>query len=716
MTKHIRLRQWIGAGLLASVAVFASAEPARANLVDCFKALAPIEQVGKAAEVSAAAGACLSAASSDPMMALTIAGLSAAAFGGAFSDIDSCNAKANDVAGKLIAEALLSLPLLSADDKKLLQGFVQGSLPISFVDVIAAIPGLNLLPTYIACGCNVAGLPGEFEKIARQYKETVEGCGEFLEDAVSAVATFIGDAGQAYAEAVASPFHNPTGPAPEVPPCYAPVELQAEMWTSKYINGTDYKGCWTYSPVLTCAKGFVIVEKTVAPGDKIYPAGTKLYKCTARCPGPDISYRPGDVCYATTDWYAVDGRCIPAGGSQVCCESGQNLDSSGRCSPACPKTAVYDTQTRACSPCPENAAPAYVNPGQTSIGVCQKCPPGLTGLSGTCAPCPPGQVIWSLDQPPPPACRQTSQGLECDVPEPSADGKPAASDGPPKQAGSRMTTRPGAPSATQPVGAMSARPAAPFGAGGSTATVQHGPLLLPEGKCAPCPDNWTPVYRYDRTKSSFGHCVECPPGTYSRSRQDHTGLSMVGLPPAANAGVCLPLDCPTGTVFRADEPHKCVPTYQAAPVMPGAPAGPTLEATPRPPQVPIVPGVLAVPVPPLATPGAPAAVTAIPKAADPKKCPQGTRLVDGSCVGSSTAKAAAPSLVCPAGQKANAARTACIADAKAKPGVLTLQKPPPPVRAVAPSKPPPRSKPAPVVRVKPPLAVSPKTIAGPEVK
>lgn len=159
---------------------------AQASITACFEALAPLDAAAEAAQIAAQAGGCLSEASGDPIMAMTVAAMTSAAVSGAFSTIDECKSLIDGALGKLIAEALLSAPLPSAA-KDLLQAFVDGTTPLTFTEVIAAIPALNALPFYIQCGCNVAGAPGEYENIAKKYAEAVDQCKNFVGDALDAV-------------------------------------------------------------------------------------------------------------------------------------------------------------------------------------------------------------------------------------------------------------------------------------------------------------------------------------------------------------------------------------------------------------------------------------------------------------------------------------------------------------------------------------------------
>ena len=498
-----RIHQILGVALVTLTLAFASASIARADIFDCFAALAPLDKAAKAAEVGAAAGACMSTASGDPIMAMTIAALTSAAVGGAFSTVGECNSLIDSIVGQTIAAALLALDLGMSDaQKNLLKQFASGNTPpgLSFKEIVASIPGLQTLPLYIQCGCNVAGAPGEFAKLAEEYARSVEGCGNFF-----------GDAKDAFFEWVGSGMESLFGGHDFVPgvqqetDCYL-YEMPANVWTATAITDRPHAGCGS----TMCPEGLLIVERKNA-------AGKREYMCSPTCPEPVKSFQPGGMCYFTDVWMPIAGRCAP-GQEQQCCEPGQKVVAGGVCGPACAPDEFFDAKTGDCSPCQENSVPVFTSSGN-SIGRCEKCPPGLTSIltGGKCMPCPPGQIMYASDQPASPARRN----------QPATARQPGSSG---------YAVRPGAPPPRGPSGvAMSPIPAGQLMSGLA-------------GKCWPCAPNWTPVYQSDPAKSSFGRCEECPPGTYSQ--HDVVQYFPTGpngeMRPDPNPGRCRSLNCPGG--------------------------------------------------------------------------------------------------------------------------------------------------------------------------
>jgi hypothetical protein len=337
------------------------ADVARADLGACFTALAPVGQAAKAAEVGSTAAACLSAASGDPIMAMTIAAMTSAAIGGLFSTIGECNDLIDTSLGQVIAAALLTLPLpLNDDQRKLLEQFAKGNMPpgISFRELIAAIPGLNALSAYMQCGCNVAGAPGEFAKIAKEYADSVEECGNFFTDA-----------GEAFLEWVGSGFESLFGGHDFVPgpqeeyTCYV-YTMPPDIWTATTIR-PESRGCGSH----VCPAGYVIAERTVMP------SGTKQYKCTEKCPEAPIVVMD-NVCYAQDNITPVNRVCQFTGVTVQCCDKGQRVDKTGACLPACPAGYQYwDTQAGQCRNCSTGWYPDYQS-ANNSIGECVECPSG----------------------------------------------------------------------------------------------------------------------------------------------------------------------------------------------------------------------------------------------------------------------------------------------------------------------------------------------------
>jgi hypothetical protein len=325
-----------------TLSVFAP-EPARADIAACFTAIAPVGQISKAAEIAAKAGGCASAASGDPLMAMTMAALVAAAASGQFSTSDGCKASINGAAGKLIAEALLEV-VPDGFAKDMLQDFVDGKLPgVTFSGLILSIPGLQLLSYYIECGCSVAGSKGDVEKLVKEYAEAAEDCANFASDAVNAALDTVGGWGESIHEGLHGPSLHPGTQQEQT--CYAPTILPDGIWTEKVIlaaplypgGGLPY-GC----NALICAPGHVVLKTEID--------GKKLNKCSANCPPPTVNnFAPGDKCYSQTVWMASKGVC-EKGGAGACCADGQAMFQWGKCEPVCSEGGGLQSNGK-CAPC-----------------------------------------------------------------------------------------------------------------------------------------------------------------------------------------------------------------------------------------------------------------------------------------------------------------------------------------------------------------------------
>jgi hypothetical protein len=317
----------VSALLTMTTVTLLALQPMRADIGDCFTAIAPAGQISKAAEVAAKAGGCVSAASGDPLMAMTIAALTAAAVGGEFSTIDQCHNMIDGSVGKLIAEALLKLPWPS-DIKGLLQDFVDGKLPVKFSELIFSIPALQTLPVYIECGCSVAGAPGEYEKLAKEYAEAAKACANFASDAAKAALDTVGGWGESIHEALHGPSLHPG--TQEEQTCYGPTTLPDGIWTEKPILGAPIypgSGLPYGCGALICAPGHVVMKTEVG--------GKTLNKCSASCPeATPIGFTPGDQCYSEAIWTPVQGVCKKAG-KGYCCGDGKAAFEWGKCEPVC---------------------------------------------------------------------------------------------------------------------------------------------------------------------------------------------------------------------------------------------------------------------------------------------------------------------------------------------------------------------------------------------
>ncbi|MEX0852909.1 MAG: hypothetical protein WD036_06460 [Bauldia sp.] len=391
-----RFRGLVWALPLAAAIMLAQVNGARAGLLACFEALAPLEAAKKAAEVAAKAGSCSAQATGDPVMAMTIAALTAAAMGGAFSTTDQCNALINGVVGKLVAEALLTLPLPDAA-KNLLTAYVNGSTPMTFQQIAAAVPALNVVIAYIHCGCAVAGAPGEFAKIAKQYAAAAESCASFASDAINTFASGVGSLGEDIHEALHGPSMKPGVQQEQT--CWLEI-LPDEVWTTTPIHTDPGFQC----NVVRCQPGHVVIKKTTTGGT--------MNKCSAKCPDPIKTFQSGGKCYWTIDSKPVDSVCTQVPGVVHCCADGQRVLQWGVCSPACVQGIQYwSIPAGQCKNCRPGWYPVYQS-SNSSIGVCAECPSGQTYSfsSKQCEPlnCPP--PLGYFDPAHPHACSYCKPG------------------------------------------------------------------------------------------------------------------------------------------------------------------------------------------------------------------------------------------------------------------------------------------------------------------
>jgi hypothetical protein len=339
---------------------FAAERSAHASLFACFQALAPLEQASKAAEIAAKAGSCSAQATGDPVMAMTVAGLTAAAVGGAFSTVTECKAKINGVVGKMVASALLTLPL-PADAKALLTDYVKGTSPLTFGEIVAAFPALNAVLAYIDCGCTVAGAPGEYSKIANEYSQNVKGCANFASDAVGTILDGAGSLGEDIHKALHGPSMKPG--VQQEQECWVKY-LPDEIWTATPIYTKSGFQC----NVLRCKAGHVVVKKI--------SGGKAINKCASQCPDPIETFQPGGTCYWTVDSKPVEGVCTQMSGVVHCCGDGQKVFKWGVCAPACSDGIQYwDVKAGKCTNCPAGWRPAYKS-SNSSVGTCVECPSG----------------------------------------------------------------------------------------------------------------------------------------------------------------------------------------------------------------------------------------------------------------------------------------------------------------------------------------------------
>jgi hypothetical protein len=393
---RVRFLRLLWALAMAVALALTSASGAKASLFACFQALAPLDEAKKAAEIAATAGACSTEATGDPMMAMTIAALTAAAAAKVFSTPDQCIAKINGPVGKLVASALLALPL-PAEAKSQLQAFVDGNSFLSFDEIVAGVPGLDAVIAYIHCGCAVAGAPGAYAQIASDYAAHVKSCGNFASDAANTVLDAFASLGEDIHEALNGPSMKPGIQMEQT--CVVQT-LPDEIWTKTKIWTDPGFQC----NVARCQPGHAVVKK--------YEGGQTLNKCVAKCPDPIETYQAGGKCYWTIDSKPVDGVCTQSTGIVHCCGDGQQVLKYGVCEPACSQGIQYwSTAAGACTNCQTGWYPVYSD-ANSSVGQCAECPKGQTYdfAAKTCVPlnCPP--PLGHFDPQNPHACAYCKPG------------------------------------------------------------------------------------------------------------------------------------------------------------------------------------------------------------------------------------------------------------------------------------------------------------------
>ena len=649
----------LGLGVVAFLAVaLAMAEPARADVMGCIEAVAPLDNAKQAAEVAAKAGQCMGQASGDPVMAATIVAMAALYAGDAFDDIAQCMGMIDSIIGKAVAQALLKAGVLLPDEvKDKLLEVADGSVKIS--DVSALQP----LLMYVSCGCQVAGAPGTYEQIANDYIKSVEGCADFAADAVEFAGDLIDSGIDAVGEGITKVIEfaescfdgSFCGLVDDGgSDCVIHVFPKSKFgnWVPHDINwgsaascgqwicaeggwakwqvkdGKKWSTCsicngvWALNDAGTCAPCGGPISKTISANNmclkvvKGYPTDdgahcTKIESQTSCCaPGQvmkPVSWKDEVNCNLTQ--MAIGGQCT-------------NVDkATAKCVAACPQPKYFDTVTGQCTSCNFDSVPVYAS-ADSSIAQCKQCPPGLNGFGQNCEPCGPGEVVWTLN---PPKKQQQQLGPMAAVP--------------PKKEQVRATQKQVGPIAAKPSSDAIAQPP-PAPAPGTTMTeIPSGSIggLVEGGRCMACPQNWFPVYYYDPQHNSLGYCKECPPGTALEVPKvsqvpfkDPATGKLLGKPPQPK---CVPLDCPAG--IDSKNPHACLPVREAKPAIPGRHGlGP---------------------------------------------CPRGMRRLGDNCGPATSTFVPGARLKCPPGTIPNRARTSCIPIGRSEPRASRAPKPGPPL-------------------------------------
>jgi hypothetical protein len=701
MWKRIRALGLASAAAFLTAALITAA-PVQAGITDCIDALAPADDFAKAAKTAAEAAQCVGqAAGGDAVMAATIAAMTAAYAGGAFSDTEQCMGMIDGVIGKMLAAAILQGPAadilqLSDDTKKQLQDFADGVGTKSFTDLVNSNQALQVLFLYINCGCQVAGAPGTYDQLLNDYAKHVEGCAGIVADAAAFVADVIESGIDAVGEGIKKVveftekcltdacglFDDDDGSE-----CVTHVFPKSQFGKLVPYDIKDSVFMGTCG-VWVCAEGghpitHVVQGKTLNTCSYCY--GTWALDSTGKCApcggtlqkkiGTGHTWKTGaaPMCLtAVTGYPDYAGAHCTITETMSCCAPGQRMQPAGwdgevncdpqviggpctnieqasaQCVGACKPTEYFDTDTGKCASCAPDSIPVYdSDPKTNSIGQCKQCPLGLSGEGNlTCQPCGPGEVIWSLTPP------KKQDGLATQT-------LAGPGGGTPKKQDSAATKKKAAPVAGPPGLAPSdaAVPPPPPGQHADTMTaLPGGPIggLVNGGRCMACPENWFPVYYHDARKNSLGYCKECDPGTYL----DVPKLSQV--PPKdpitgewlvqPQQPKCVPLNCPAG--LDPKNPHACrapVLSDVAKPVVPVPGGGPGVV---------VVPGGV------------------VSDGPAHRPCPPGTRPAGGACVPAASTVVPKRSLTCPPGQVLNAAGTSCIRIGKAPPNVRDVAKRP----------------------------------------
>lgn len=381
--------------IIALFVAFVAPTPVHAGITDCLEAIAPLSEASKLADMASSISACGSEASSNPVMAATIALMVALRVDNQFNSTDQCNALVSNTIGKLIAEALGQLGIIDeADVQSILNGYIS----------ISDIPGSEVLLHYTQCGCAVAGAADDAKMIADQYLAKVNGCAGFIGDVGGAVKEFFTSGPFKEGEHCLFDCAQLEAPVYDTPPdqfSYCAVgwskgSIKQHM-ISKLETGSN--GAVTESsvwdginydliPPSSCTCGQPATKKVKVVGNK--PNEAAYFAC--KCPNGE-GYKPASG--TTTN---------PAAGPSTCaaCSTNQILNKDYVCQD-CALGTVKNPNFNVCSPACGNEPGTVFNAAVNTITektewTCRKCGAGtfakrpITGNSyGTCEFCPKGQ-------------------------------------------------------------------------------------------------------------------------------------------------------------------------------------------------------------------------------------------------------------------------------------------------------------------------------------
>ena len=377
---------WLGLTFIS--ALWLAPGQAGAGVLQCFEVLSPDKAI-EASLIAAEAGVCTTEATGDPLMAVTIAAITAGALAGAYSTSSQCESRIDGVVGVIVAEAILAFPatraLLSDQHKDWLRSFVQGNRALSLSEILNQIPGLAVINGYMKCGCAVAGLPADLKKIADKYASSAQSCANFAADAVAAIGSTFAKGAEAIHVALNGPSlvggiqQETSCPTYTVPVGYW---KQGRIETHQEYDQRGMSRCGR----TVCPDGAYVLERRNARGET-------ESTCSPGCPPRLKTFTPGGKCWGESIYAEMAGRCIAEASQECICQDGEAVFEWGRCSPACEQgREVWDRDEKQCVQCPAGMHPFY-DQRSSSAGHCLQCPFGHAyNTAAFACECPLGQV------------------------------------------------------------------------------------------------------------------------------------------------------------------------------------------------------------------------------------------------------------------------------------------------------------------------------------
>lgn len=354
-----RLRA-LALGLAIFLAALSGAgSPARADVVDCFSALAPLDSVAKLSEIASKTSACGSEAASNPLMAVVMAVMIVLRVEEMFEGADKCNEMVDGVAGALIGAGLKAIGIEGSEIEALILGQIKLSM----------IPGLgDTLLHFTSCGCAVAGAIDDIKAVAEEYVASVQGCKEFAGEAMATVGSGVFSSGWF--------SHGAGDPGTiDMPPYVCPAGFLGKtplLNVCENKPSSDPKGVGTY----TCSWDKHSYLPTKLGEQVVYNGQTVPCYCEGGATAIDIG--AGFTCRCPKgEGYNNDGTCKP-------CAKGQALGADGQCRPGNPNEVINLGSWLSC------AAPNVAYQESANVGYCgPKCEDGTKSVMSGYAKCVP---------------------------------------------------------------------------------------------------------------------------------------------------------------------------------------------------------------------------------------------------------------------------------------------------------------------------------------